>query len=115
MKSDRPVVDYWQYLRSDEWKARRRDARHRAGNQCQDCSVSNVVLHVHHLTYERLGQELASDLRVLCLTCHAERHDGLGDDPCAPAWVKENPWLARVLRKQHTADDDWRTARGIPF
>ena len=33
-----------------------------------------VPLHVHHLTYKRLGDELPSDLMVLCETHHKEQH-----------------------------------------
>jgi hypothetical protein len=28
---------------------------------------------LHHLTYERLGAELDSDVQVLCSTCHRAR------------------------------------------
>lgn len=89
---------YFAYLRSSSWQRVRRRELHRAGYVCEDCSVSNVPLHVHHLTYERLGLEAPGDLRVLCAVCHEARHDGLERDPCAPAWVKENPWLARILK-----------------
>jgi hypothetical protein len=29
---------------------------------------------VHHLTYERLGNEHLSDVIVLCLACHGKEH-----------------------------------------
>jgi hypothetical protein len=28
------------------------------------------MLNVHHLTYERLGRELAGDLKIVCTPCH---------------------------------------------
>jgi 5-methylcytosine-specific restriction endonuclease McrA len=69
------------YLRSPEWKARRKDALLRAGERCMDCGASKN-LHVHHLTYKRHGNELARDLRVLCSRCHRKRHreGGRSDD-----------------------------------
>ena len=69
------------YLRSPEWKARRRDALQRADGRCMDCGTTKN-LHVHHLTYKRHGNELARDLRVLCSRCHRRRHrdGGRGDD-----------------------------------
>ena len=35
-------------------------------------------LEVHHRTYERLGEELASDLTVLCNRCHHVHHQHSG-------------------------------------
>jgi 5-methylcytosine-specific restriction endonuclease McrA len=69
------------YLRSPEWKARRRDALARASGRCMDCGTTRN-LHVHHLTYKRHGNELARDLRVLCSRCHRRRHrdGGRADD-----------------------------------
>ena len=32
-------------------------------------------MNLHHLTYERLGRENISDLRVLCPDCHKEVTD----------------------------------------
>jgi 5-methylcytosine-specific restriction endonuclease McrA len=31
-------------------------------------------LHVHHITYDRLGNEAMADLRGLCAKCHKEVH-----------------------------------------
>ncbi len=41
---------------------------------CARCGriKSAANLQVHHLTYERLGNELPSDLQVLCHACHWE-------------------------------------------
>jgi 5-methylcytosine-specific restriction endonuclease McrA len=61
------------YLRSGEWKSRRREALALAGGRCQDCGTTER-LHVHHLTYVRHGQEEMRDLRVLCSPCHRRRH-----------------------------------------
>lgn len=63
------------YLRSPEWKGRRKDALVAAGGRCQDCGATRD-LHVHHLTYKRHGRELPRDLRVLCARCHRGRHRG---------------------------------------
>ena len=37
--------------------------------------MSEHKLHVHHLTYARVGNEEPGDLRVLCLQCHQKAHD----------------------------------------
>lgn len=45
--------------------------------KCPYCGISLptiVSLHVHHLTYENLGNEADEDLLVLCKDCHREIH-----------------------------------------
>jgi hypothetical protein len=84
---------YADYRRSDHWHGTRKDALWRAQNRCQSpiCRYGYVRawteeeiseqlrqgeyrLDVHHLTYERLGSELADDLLVLCRNCHELIH-----------------------------------------
>lgn len=86
---------YRDYLRSDAWREKRREALVHARYRCQDCmAVRN--LEVHHLTYERLGHEELSDLRVLYRSCHGERHGR----SAPPAGMEPlNSILARVLQR----------------
>ena len=65
-------VNYRQYLRSPEWKARARATKLRAGMRCQHCGVTGnfYTLQAHHVSYARLGHERASDLIALCDKCH---------------------------------------------
>jgi len=64
---------YADYLQSTEWRVRRADALEAAGFRCQRCGHM-YGLDVHHVTYERLGNERPEDLVVLCRVCHAELH-----------------------------------------
>lgn len=66
---------YENYLRSSQWHATRNAAMARAGFKCQLCS-STKTLHVHHNTYERVGNEQPTDLCVLCENCHRRFHRG---------------------------------------
>lgn len=66
---------YLEYLASDEWDLIRTAALTRAGHKCR-CGATND-LHVHHITYKRLGHELPDDLRVLCSPCHDKEHTRL--------------------------------------
>ena len=68
--------DYKTYIRSDEWRDRATAAKERAGWRCQTCNVpdNQAVLHAHHRTYERLGNEEPNDITVLCAECHAKFH-----------------------------------------
>jgi hypothetical protein len=69
------VIDlrYRQYIASDAWKTKRRERLELDGHECTNCDAT-TYLEVHHLTYERLGNELMSDLQTLCQTCHARLH-----------------------------------------
>ncbi len=42
-------------------------------NLCEFCEQASAV-YVHHLTYVRLGNELLTDLLVVCGGCHAILH-----------------------------------------
>ena len=64
---------YNDYLRSDDWKHVRRLKLEFAGNRCERCGATDE-LHVHHLTYERFGNENLTDLQVLCKPCHNRAH-----------------------------------------
>lgn len=62
-------ADYYAYLETPEWQAKRKAALHRAKGRCQVCNGSQRI-NVHHRTYERLGNERRDDLLVLCRDCH---------------------------------------------
>jgi hypothetical protein len=64
------ALPYQEYLKTDHWQKERKGALKRAAYACQVCKRANVQLEVHHNTYERLGEELESDLLVLCEQCH---------------------------------------------
>jgi 5-methylcytosine-specific restriction endonuclease McrA len=70
---------YDKYLETPHWKEFRRQAfaeqRKTLGeNRCNRCQKSKVTLHVHHLTYERLGKELLTDVEIICGECHEKEH-----------------------------------------
>lgn len=66
-------MPYEQYLRTARWHSTRNRALARARYQCERCQV-NRQLQVHHLSYERLGDEANEDLQVLCRGCHPGHH-----------------------------------------
>lgn len=67
-------IDYHEYIASDEWAARSKEAKEDAKWRCQVCNGSGV-LHTHHRTYDNLGEEEPEDLIVLCASCHKLFHD----------------------------------------
>lgn len=71
-------TEYAQYLQSAHWRDLREQAISNGSRRCAQCLLPRWVaelaydqdLHVHHLTYERLGNERPEDLRVVCARCH---------------------------------------------
>jgi 5-methylcytosine-specific restriction endonuclease McrA len=63
---------YNDYLLSPEWKSKREKVLVFWGHRCALCN-SPIRVEVHHRTYDRMGQELMTDLIPLCDKCH-ERH-----------------------------------------
>ena len=63
---------YQEYIRSPEWKQKRREALERVDHKCQKCGHTKWSrrLNVHHLTYEHLMNEPPEDLKVVCTVCH---------------------------------------------
>lgn len=66
-------MDYAIYIRSEAWHQRAAEAKARAGHECALCPETRG-LEVHHRTYDRLGDELPTDLVVLCWWCHRRHH-----------------------------------------
>lgn len=62
------------YLKSLHWRITRWRKKtqmwySRGAVFCERCG-SRKRLHVHHVTYERLGWERMSDLQIICHKCH---------------------------------------------
>lgn len=69
------------------WLGIKRQALKRDQHRCVDCGRKpgdpdprirsgrpTKLLEVHHLTYERYGQEFLTDVVTLCQRCHSLRH-----------------------------------------
>ena len=67
------MINYYDYIRSEEWRDKAEAAKARAGYRCQVCNTPDSMagLEAHHRTYERLGNELPEDITVLCGDCHS--------------------------------------------
>jgi len=73
------MEEYDNYLETPHWQAFRKRAfaeqlKTLGENRCNRCRKSKVTLHVHHLTYERLGKELITDVEIICGECHKNEH-----------------------------------------
>jgi predicted HNH restriction endonuclease len=66
------TLAYRNYLRSQKWQKKRQEVFAHYGKKCYACGKRPKVLHVHHMTYARLGREAIGDLIPLCVPCHKE-------------------------------------------
>lgn len=67
-------IDYRSYMISSHWSEVRLHVLRFFAYRCESCGRSES-LHVHHKTYERIGNERIRDLQVLCQDCHAVEHE----------------------------------------
>lgn len=70
---------YAKYLETHWWSLVRVTVFGLRGRVCERCGwkwgqTIDRVLDVHHLTYDRLGDELTVDLLILCSVCHGAEH-----------------------------------------
>ena len=68
---------YRAHLASPAWQSKRQKVLERAAGFCEGCRspfFSRSVIHVHHLTYEHMGDELLYELVALCVPCHQKAH-----------------------------------------
>lgn len=63
---------YAAYLASDDWRAFRDS--YRAARPWECICGQTTGLHLHHISYERVGAEEFDDVYPLCPTCHARLH-----------------------------------------
>lgn len=63
---------YLEYLKSTEWKEKRRLILVRDNHECQICKGKAVD--VHHLTYAHFKKEYDFELISLCRSCHASEY-----------------------------------------
>lgn len=66
---------YETYLESQHWKHFSSKVR---SKKCFCCGSSNK-LQIHHITYERLGEELPQDVITICHNCHWSVHKAVQD------------------------------------
>jgi hypothetical protein len=79
-KYDSFKKDWWRayndYLKSSEWGTKRRLVMERDNGTCRRCS--SEAEHVHHLNYDRVGNESMDDLVAFCAGCHRWVHSKEG-------------------------------------
>jgi len=67
-------MTYYEYLATEHWQQMRKKAFKHYGKKCKYCGCGND-LNVHHVTYERRGDERLEDLEIVCQDCHKRIHN----------------------------------------
>lgn len=62
-------AEYSKYLCSREWALKKEAVKKRSNGICERCKYFEAE-QVHHLTYERIGNESLADLLHICPGCH---------------------------------------------
>lgn len=97
-KSNNWFRDYDDYLKSDEWRARRILVLKRSGGVCEGCGLAEAT-QVHHLTYRHAKREFLFELVAVCEDCHSRLHE---DEETA-----ENSGADAALDSSNESDLDW--------
>ena len=84
-------AQYEDYLNSTVWKNKRRAVMDRCKKICERCGKFRVD-EVHHLTYERIFNEMLEDLQDLCEPCLKFLHGASGIYPLRPAISVKVSW-----------------------
>ena len=98
---------YLQVIQSPRWRWMKQRLIEVRGSKCEGCAEVGCSLEMHHDTYERLGRELPSDLRLLCRDCHRAEdmfraHRGRQRSAEAYYWGCVNGYMSRLY------GDDWQ-------
>ena len=105
-------MDYSEYIQSPEWKEKSLYIKELRGYKCQVCGISGNIetLNTHHNSYARVGNELDSDLVVLCANCHELFHKNGRISPSRKIVLADSKvfsilWDAGIT---YTNDDPWK-------
>ena len=94
------VTDYELYLRSEHWKAKKKEKLSKVP-RCQMCQGGHK-LNVHHGTYDTLGNERMAHLFVLCRDHHVKLHRAYNKLKNKPSLLKYTKrFIRRELRRRN--------------
>jgi hypothetical protein len=113
--SARGFSSYDAYLNSPTWRGIKR--RYYASGRPWECPCGVVSnLHLHHLTYDRVGgDELLDDLQPLCADCHQTAHalERRGDIGLELTGLFNSKEGQRNLRERLERERDARTEQQV--
>jgi len=113
-------ADFWKryhaYINSPAWALKRKQKLRQTRSMCERCPASGHrrrATHVHHLTYERLGHELLTDLEALCNDCHADLHPEHADELRRQGGTARVVHARSLVRMAHNSTEWCNTGRAV--
>lgn len=73
------VYNYRDYLKTRHWIIKKQEFRNKFIAKCCMCDYKGNGLHIHHMSYDNIGNENIDDLCFLCSICHNKIHTELKD------------------------------------
>jgi hypothetical protein len=81
------------YLKSDHWQNLRLEKLAHSNTRCCICHAASISNDVHHISYGKSLFEVgASDLRVVCRTCHEDVHEAIELNPSLMLLTPQQRW-----------------------
>ncbi len=104
--------EYTKYLQSHGWRLKRKVLLEKVGYRCERCGRKHKKLEVHHLTYQNLGNEPDTDLKVVCPNCHRvedrlrerQTHDQQSGESRSEAYRRQRRGRLEKILKEIDAD-----------
>jgi len=97
------VKTYEEYLKTKHWTNIKKLMYKTFYYQCSACKKKKDLA-VHHLTYERVGEEKLSDLIYLCRDCHKSIHEGALENPFKYVRVKKEKKKVKQYKKKKSTN-----------
>lgn len=91
--------EYPKYLRSPEWKSKRKAVMDACGSRCR-CGA--VATQVHHKSYASVGDEDMEHLEAVCSDCHQDIHRIEGKERRKPPTRVSTASFKRKLKQKPT-------------
>lgn len=69
---------YHEYLKTPDWRKKRREAKDHYGSRskvCDVCRMPGYSLQLHHIRYRNIFNCKPTDLRFVCERCHGLIHE----------------------------------------
>jgi hypothetical protein len=101
------VPSYSDYIKSDEWRKKRKDYwQHGEYHTCYICDdpwINFAGKELHHRTYDRLGREKLDDLVPVCHGCHEKITNRWSSEKKKPYKSRMTLWqITDLVRARHS-------------
>lgn len=109
---------YQQYINSPQWKSKRleywRSKKMRECYVCADLWTDFKGKHLHHRTYERLGDEDLDDIVPVCPGCHDRITEAWNEEKLLPVGQRRTLWEVTDEVASQYQEEQYMSSLGMP-